>query len=145
MSEQLELVQNSIKKLNEFMNEALRNGNMEGYKGALESMQKELEMLQKLQEEPVKEKPSVIYVRSFKIAQSLCVDYNYFGNLVSIERDTNNPKSKSYVFKNLGDIEKDFNNLIDEVRKSKAEKFKQNKEIDAAIKTANNEEKEVSE
>lgn len=139
MSEQLEMVQNSIKKLNEFMNEALQNGNMEGYKGALENMQKELEMLKKIQEEPIKEKPSVITVFSLKMAESLCVDYGYFNDLIAIEKDKKKPNHKNYIFKNEGNIEVNLRHLIDEARKSKAEKFKQNKEIDEAIKAVDNE------
>lgn len=129
-------LRSNIKTLNDFMAEALKNGNIAGYGEALKNQKLQIEMLQKLESVQPKEseKPKTINVFSRGIAESLCVDYGHFNKLISIRNDKKKPTSLIYVFNNTDNFEVDFNKLVEEVKKAKKEKAEQIREIDEAIK-----------
>ena len=74
----------------------------------------------------------VMVIWSRGIAESLCVDYGHFNNLIDIRRDKKNKFRKLYVFTNSAQFVDDFNAIIKDIRKAKAERRKEEKEIDDA-------------
>lgn len=132
----VETLKYNIMMFNSFMVEALKDNNTAGYTEAAKNLKLCTDALKALQYK-LAEKHDTITVFSRGIAESLCVDYGYFNQLIGIEKDKNNPKRKKYIFSVSGDIEKNFNELLDKVRKFKEEKKQQCQEIDKALEENN--------
>lgn len=80
---------------------------------------------------------NVINCFSRKIAESLCVDYGYFNNLIEVRPNKKNKTRLVYVFTKTGNIENDFKKLVAEAKQFTQERMKQEKEVDKAIRTEN--------
>ena len=91
---------------------------------------------------PNDDNQNVINVFSRGIAESLVVDYGHFDKLINIKKNEKRKNFLVYVFKKTDEVEKDFKSILGEVKKQKVEREKQNKEIDEALKNAE-EKKEV--
>ena len=84
-------------------------------------------------ENSMEKESNTIAVYSRNIAQSLVIDFNYFFNLIAIKKNPKYPNRRIWIFYKSGNLENDFNKLVDDARKLRAEREKEKKEIDQAV------------
>lgn len=81
-----------------------------------------------------KPKQEVINVYSMQLAESLCFDYGYFKDLVRIEKNRNRQNRRVYLFKYSQGLQDTIDKEVAIYRKAKANRAKEAKDVDNAIK-----------
>ena len=81
-----------------------------------------------------KSKQEVINVFSMQLAESLCFDYGYFKDLVRIEKNKNRQDRRVYLFKYSQGLQDAIDKEVAMYRKAKANRAKEAKDVDNAIK-----------
>ncbi len=82
----------------------------------------------------IKSNKENIIIYKIGLAESLCFDYGHFKDLIGIRPDKKYKNKRVYIFKYSDSLNKDLETEIKRFREAKAEKAKQVKEIDTAIK-----------
>lgn len=93
-----------------------------------------MEQIAKKYKAQSKPKQEVINVYSMQLAESLCFDYGHFKDLVRIERNKNRQGRKVYLFKYSQGLQDAVDKEVAIYRKAKANRAKEAKDIDIAIK-----------
>lgn len=93
-----------------------------------------MEQIEKEYKAQSKSKQEVINVFSMQLAESLCFDYGYFKDLVRIDRNKNRQDRKVYLFKYSQELQDAIDKEVSMYRKAKANRAKEAKNVDIAIK-----------
>lgn len=78
--------------------------------------------------EITEERTSVQIVHSIGIAESLCADYQFFKDLISVRKDKFNEKRRVWFFRRSEEFDTAFNQLVSEAKERNATRFAENEE-----------------